>query len=412
MNSSKILIVEDEAIVAVDLKERLAALGYSVVATVSNGQSALQAAACHSPDLVLLDIVLKGDVDGIETAQALRDSHGIPVIYLTAYADNKTLERAKVTEPYAYLIKPIEERELRVAVEIALYKHSAEAELRRTQEQLRKRVAELQLSIAEKEAAQSEIKRLNSELELRVEKRTRELKEANKDLESFVYSVSHDLRAPLRAIHGFAEILQRRCAPQTPSQADGYLENILQASSQMGQLIEDLLAYSRLGKRAVRCQPVEFGPLLDRVAERLAGRIAERNATIEVPKHPPLLSGDSTLLSQILTNLLQNALTYCRPGQSPQIVVACRKERNGIRISVQDDGIGIEEGLREKIFNVFQRLHSQEDIAGSGIGLAIVKRAAELMNGSVEVESIAGQGSTFSLWLPQKGTAQGGHQKH
>lgn len=401
MDAPKILLVEDEAIVAVDLRERLTALGYQVLPPASSAQSALTAVEKHLPNLILLDIVIKGDMDGIETAHAIRRNHDIPVIYLTAYADSNTLQRAKVTEPFAYLIKPFEERELQVAIEIALYKHSMEQRLRRTQDQLQERVAQLQELIAAREQAEAEIRRLNAGLEARVEKRTRELKEANKDLEAFVYSVSHDLRAPLRAIHGFSEILVRRFAQDADPQAGRYMHNILEAGDQMNRLIEDLLAYARVGRRAVRCQPIDLAALLTRVVEQLSARIEQTKAVIDAPSNWPPLNGDATLVGQILANLLENALTYHGPDNVPRIVVGCSREEDEICISIQDNGIGIADGCQEKIFRVFQRLHGPEDYPGTGIGLAIVKRAAELMKSRIEVESSPGEGSTFRLRIPQ-----------
>ncbi len=401
MGKPKILIVEDEAIVAVDLRERLTALGYAVVGVAASGESALRQVARHSPDLALLDIVIKGNRDGIETAQAIRDQHDVPVIYLTAYADHETLNRAKATQPFAYLIKPFEERELHVAIEIALYKHSMERELRCTRRQLQERVAELQEQIAIKEEAEAQVRRLNRSLEQRVAERTAKLQEANKDMEAFVYSVSHDLRAPLRAIHGFAEILVRRYAVEADPDAGRYMRNILQASDQMGRLIEDLLVYAQVGRRAVRSQAIDFGDLVSRVSQQLAGRIAATGASIQPPCDSPPMCGDATLLSQILTNLVDNALTYHKAGVPPYIAIGCRRQNEGICIWVRDNGIGIAPGCGDKIFNAFQRLHSHEDYPGSGIGLAIVKRAAELMGGKTKVDSMKGKGSTFSIWLPQ-----------
>jgi PAS domain S-box-containing protein len=245
-----------------------------------------------------------------------------------------------------------------------------------------------------------QVKRHTVELERRVAERTADLRTANRELESFSYSVSHDLRAPLRAISGFAEILTRRHRPGLDEEGQQYLNNVVEASARMGQLIDDLLEYSRIGRGAVRRESVPLGQALQRVAQDLAGRIADTGARLSLPDDLPVVRGDRTLLSQIFTNLLDNALTYWRPGVVPQLAVSWRAEAGQAVIGVSDNGIGIRPEYHDKIFNVFQRLHSEEQYPGTGIGLAIVKKSVELLGGRVWVESVVGQGSTFWVELP------------
>ena|GEM_PF-1644805 len=241
----------------------------------------------------------------------------------------------------------------------------------------------------------------NIQLEARVRERTTQLENANRELELFSYSVSHDLRAPLRAIEGFAEIIARRHRDSLNDEGQRYFDNIVNASEQMNQLITDLLAYARLGRQRVRLQALPLHPILAEVVEGFAPRIEETQAQVYVADDLPDLLGDRTLLKQIFANLLENALTYHRLGIPPRINVTSSLEANDAVICVADNGIGIPEEFREKVFNIFQRLHSQDQYPGTGIGLALVRRSVELLNGTVWVESISKEGSIFCIRLPR-----------
>lgn len=234
--------------------------------------------------------------------------------------------------------------------------------------------------------------------------RTAELEERSQQLESFSYSVSHDLRAPLRAISGFAQILARRHRQDLDEQGKHYLDNIVDASEHMGRLIDDLLTYSRLGRSEIILKPVALSEVLPILIRNFEGRAQELGVKMEFADDLPLVMGDRTLLSQILTNLLDNAISYRRTDVPSVVILSWTAEGDNVVLKVSDNGIGIAAAHFERIFEVFQRLHTQEEYPGTGIGLAVVLRAAQLQQGAVRVESTVGMGSTFYVTLKRAAT--------
>lgn len=246
--------------------------------------------------------------------------------------------------------------------------------------------------IEDQKRAEQLLGNLNLELEARVQDRTRQL-------EAFSYSVSHDLRSPLRAISGFAEILAKRHRTLLDEQGRHFLDNIVEASSHMGRLIDDLLNYSRLGQKAIKLRPIALADVLREIMLSLKLHVAELGGTVLIADDLPLVKGDQTLLWQIFSNLLNNAITYRKPDLPPNINVSWKMVEGAVIVSVADNGIGIATEHFEKIFKVFQRLHSKDEIAGTGIGLALVKKAVDLLGGKISVESSVGSGSTFHVRL-------------
>ncbi|MDO9302817.1 MAG: GAF domain-containing protein, partial [Anaerolineales bacterium] len=240
-----------------------------------------------------------------------------------------------------------------------------------------------------------------AELERRVFERTAQLQSANKELESFSYSVSHDLRAPLRAISGFSEIIARRHRTSLNEEGQHYFDNIIQASERMGHLIDDLLTYSRLGRAGLQMEPVSLADVLTNIAQDLKGHLDELHGTISIAEDLPDVTGDKTLLGQIFTNLLENAVKYRKADVPLQIIIDWQNDNEDVILRISDNGIGIPAEYQDKIFNIFQRLHSEEEYPGTGIGLATVKKSVKLLKGNVWVESKVGEGSMFSVRLPK-----------
>ena len=237
-------------------------------------------------------------------------------------------------------------------------------------------------------------------LERRVEERTAELAEANLEMEAFNYTVSHDLRAPLRAIRGFAEILVEDFAGELGHEGRLYCERISAAGERMEQLIEDLLAYGRLSREELSVRAVELEPLVDEVVEQLAGTMPRHGATVEVERPLPAVKGHRPMLRQVFFNLLGNALKFVAPGTPPSVRVRCERRGALARLIVEDNGIGVAPEHRERIFRAFERLHGDEQYRGTGIGLAIVRRAMERLGGAAGMEPREGGGSRFWIEVP------------
>jgi PAS domain S-box-containing protein len=247
--------------------------------------------------------------------------------------------------------------------------------------------------------AEEKLQELLATLEHRVEERTGELAEANRQLEAFTYTVSHDLRAPLRGIQGFAEALREDYRDKLDGNGQEYLRRVEAGARRMEVLIEDLLAYSRLSRTNLSLSPVSLSTALHEAMMLLESDIRQRSAQITIPEQLPAVCAHLPTLVQVLQNLIANALKFTPPGQSPAVVITAEAEDAFVRLSIRDYGIGIEPDFFERIFQVFERLHGQDQFPGTGIGLAIVKKGVERMGGTCGVESEINRGSKFWIQL-------------
>ena len=396
MNPIKILVVEDEVIVAEDIGFRLKKLGYIVTATVASGEEAIEKVAENRPDLVLMDIVLKGDMDGVTAAEKIRNRVDIPIVFLTAYADDQTLQRAKLTNPFGYIIKPFQQNDLRVAIEIALHRHEIETKMQET----------LKASEAAKESVEEKSHRQNH----------------------YISMAAHELRNPLNAILISAELLELDRTRSNDESQVRTLRLVHSATQKMNGLIDDMLFMGRAESGKLKCNPlpinlVEFcQDLLDQL--QLGNETKHKLTLIASNVTSAIL--DQQLLHGIITNLIVNAIKYSPNGGQISLELECRKPGEGDKeaifclspqclfpnskltninspsliIQIRDEGMGIPETELGKIFEMFYRCKNTGKIKGNGLGLTIVKKAVELQGGAIGCESKIGIGTTFTFLLP------------
>jgi hypothetical protein len=673
MTAARILIVDDETIVALDIQERLTSLGYAWAGTARTGEQALTLAERERPDLVLMDIRLQSEMDGITAACQIRERLHLPVVFLTANSEDAALERAKRAEPYGYILKPFDDRELKSTLEIALYKHQAEQEIRRlnrlyevlsqvnqaivrskSQDELlslvcrlvvehgqmnmawigwldpatnrivphhqfgnetgyleaasffacesreragnpglavlsgqafvcndcdrgtcpypaehsparfgfqscgsfpirlgdkicgvlsvgvseagffadreisllnevamdisfaldkfegdaRRRRAEeearlsserwqltfdaisdpvallvpdgsvlqskrafaakfgpadegcegqkcfqavhgiteflsecplaravqngtreelemavddkiylvavdpiwaadgqvtgvvhVMRDVTERVRAEAEVRQLNFDLERRVQRRTAELEAANRELDAFSYSVSHDLRAPLRAVDGFAGILVSDYQDQLDDEGRRVLGVVQSQTRYMGRLIDDLLRFSRLGRHPLQKIQVDMEQLVGEVVREVRNETSGRAIEFRLGRLPTV-TADVSLLRQVWLNLLANAVKFSRSRDPAVIEVAGTLEKDEAVFSVRDNGVGFDIKFADKLFKVFQRLHGPDEFEGTGVGLSLVQRIIQRHDGRVWATAELDQGATFGFSLP------------
>jgi signal transduction histidine kinase len=393
VNMATILVVEDESIIARDVAGRLEMLGHEVSAIVGSGEEAIAQATVDPPDLVLMDIILQGPIDGIEAAERIQTDLNIPVIYLTAHADRETLRRAKFTEPFGYILKPFRDLEFDATVEMALSRFQAESRM---------------------------LKDLES-LEELIEIRSR-----------YNTLVCHEFRIPLAEIQTSTTLLQQHSDRNPTSPLSTGLRQIQTALKHMRLLLRDVEEFSQTHVMlAFSPTRLDLASVCHSLVNELKLGLETETAIILTisPNIPPIFL-DERLLRHILVNLLSNAIKYSPQetpihfrvlfeGQEPDAPDANRPESSDladeipiaqpstvplplprVTFQVHDQGIGIPQDGQEKLFDAFYRADNVGNIPGIGMGLAIAKRCVDIHQGILTCKSELGSGTTFTVVLP------------
>ncbi len=255
--------------------------------------------------------------------------------------------------------------------------------------------------ITERKHSEKKIRQLNEELEKRVIQRTEQFENANKEMETFIYSVSHDLKTPLRGIDGYSKLLADMYKDKLSEEAIHFISSIRNSTLKMNQIIEDLLEYSRLEKSQATREQIRIKDLINLVLSDYPEQILNNHLKLKILSDDLVLFADMKGLEIALRNLIQNAVKFSSVKPEPEIVISVSENENSWLITIKDNGVGFDMKYSQKIFVIFQRLHRIEDFPGTGIGLAMVSKAIQKMNGRVWAESSPGEGSEFYLEIPK-----------
>ncbi|HWY75325.1 MAG TPA: ATP-binding protein [Verrucomicrobiae bacterium] len=378
-----ILMVDDEPANLLALEATLECLGQNLV-KVNSGADALRCLLEKDFAVILLDVQMAG-MSGIETAAEIRArerSRHIPIIFLTGVVKTEEMMfKGYSTGAVDYLMKPIVTGILRAKVEV--FVELAIARLK------------LQEEVAERARIAAEISKLNMALE----QRNDDLSALNSDLEAFCHTVSHDLRAPLRHIQGYVGFLDDSATSKLDDRERSHVAKITDAAKRMGQLIDDLLGFSRMGRVEIHKGQVKMDVLVRETIDQLQPDLAGRKIEWNVRPLPEVL-GDHNLLRQVWSNLIGNAVKYTRPRDPTRIEIGAVIQDGETIFHIRDNGVGFSMEYSEKLFGVFQRLHDAADFEGTGIGLANVRRIVQRHGGRTWAESKEGEGATFYFSLP------------
>jgi hypothetical protein len=360
-----LLIVDDEKAQLTALCSTLTSQGYTTVGA-SSGREALAILREGAFDLLLTDLKMPV-MDGIALLRtALATDPSLVGVLMTGHGTIATAVEAMQVGAIDYILKP--------------FKLSAV------------------LPVLTRALAMRQLRLDNARLERNVRERTAELEAANKELDAFSYSVSHDLRAPLRMVTGFATILAQGHGAQLSPEAHGLLERVISGAKRMERLIEDLLQFASLGRQPLSKRTVHVDTVVREVLREIGKEDADRHIDVRVGSLPAVV-GDASLLQQVFANLLSNAFKFTRGRAAATIEVGCQRLNDETVFFVRDNGAGFDMQYATRLFGVFQRLHTQEQFAGTGVGLSLVQRIVLRHGGRIWAEAEVDKGATFYFTL-------------
>ncbi len=362
MESEYVILVVDDHPQNIELLEvYFAPLGYKIV-TAKSGQEALDKLSVNPIDLILLDVMMTG-MDGFEVTRRIRKDplyKHIPVILITALRETEDRILGFESGCDDFISKPIDKMEL----------------LARVRSLLR-------------------VKAYNDQLN----KAFKELERSNAELQQFAYVASHDLQEPLRMISSYLQLIEHRYKDKLDADGNEFINFAVNGANRMQSLIIGLLEYSRVGTHGNSFVEVNVSSLLDKVLKDLEVQINETGAVV-IYEEMPVITADESQISRLFQNLIQNAVKFRREDINPRIMITFEKKGKDFEFCVKDNGIGIENQYFDRIFAIFQRLHTQDEYPGTGIGLSLCKKIVERHGGKIRIESQYGEGSSFYFIIP------------
>ncbi|GAB3234753.1 response regulator [Algoriphagus aestuariicola] len=391
MFTLKILIVEDDSVSALLLQRALEKNAHQIVGIADTGEKALDLLEENFVDIVMMDINLAGELDGIKTTEIINEKYDIPVVYLSASSDAETLNKVVGTNPSAYVIKPFNIRELNMVIELAIFKDRKEKELQK----------------------------LNNELEEKVKQRTAELYEANKELTKalekereinelksrIVLNVSHGFKTPLTSILSSAQLLQIYAEREHPmkQKITKHAFKIEHSVRALNNLLTSVLFFGKADENKLEFRPKKIftGAFVKELLDTVRAGI-ENGVIInaEIGELPKTITSDPELMYQVFENLLSNAVKYSKDGR--EIDFKLSFEDNKLLAQVVDEGIGVPKSEQGKLFDRFFRAKNVGIVEGSGLGLSIVRKCLDVLNGDITFESELDKGTTFFVTIPVK----------